>query len=297
MKDIMVGIIGLDTSHSIEFTRRLQAPDCPADQKVKGMKAVKCLRFPSPFQTEPDQDKRQQQMEQWGVKVTRDFKEAADGVDTLMLEINDPSPHLEYFKKAAGLGKPVFLDKPPADTMENAKEIFSIAAGSKVRVFSASSLRFAPQVLEISREFSRPKICMAVGPLGQAPAGSSVVWYGVHAVEMLERVMGTGAEKVFARKDGCGAIACVEYKGGRRGIIQLNEGVYHYGIYCHDEKGMKFLAVDTSFIYTDLLKEIIKFFSGGEPPARPEDSLEVQAILNAIDASITSGKEQILTAD
>lgn len=29
-----------------------------------------------------------------------------------MMEINDPSLHLEYFKKCADLGKPIFLDKP-----------------------------------------------------------------------------------------------------------------------------------------------------------------------------------------
>ena len=39
------GNIGLDTSHSVEFPRRMQAPDCPEKNKVEGLKAVTCLRF------------------------------------------------------------------------------------------------------------------------------------------------------------------------------------------------------------------------------------------------------------
>jgi hypothetical protein len=135
---------------------------------------------------------------------------------------------------------------------------------------------------------------MAIGPIGKALAGSSVVWYGVHTVEMLERVTGTGARKVFAWKDTTGIVAVIEYADGRRGIVQLNEGFYSYGVFAQDEKGMNFRPVDASMIYADLLKEIIKFFAGGEPPVRPQDSLEVQAILNAIDASVASGKAQVL---
>ena len=39
-KEIKVAIIGLDTSHSVEFPRRMQAPDCPEKNKVEGLKAV-----------------------------------------------------------------------------------------------------------------------------------------------------------------------------------------------------------------------------------------------------------------
>lgn len=295
MSDIKVGIIGLDTSHSIEYARRMQAPDCAPDQKVAGMKAINCFRFPSPFQTEPDQDNRQKQLEQWGVKVTKNLEEALEGIDAIMLEMNDPAPHLEYFKKIAGCKLPVFLDKPPADTLVNAKEIFRLAGEKKIRMFTASSLRFAAQVVKISEEFPKPKMAMSVGPLGKAPAGSSVVWYGVHAVEMLEKIMGTGAEKVFARADSCGVTAIVDYKGGRRGILQLNDGLYNYGIYAHGEKGTQFYTVDASFIYTNLLKEICGFFKGADAPVRPEESLEIQAILNAIDSSLSSSKEILTT--
>lgn len=68
--EIKIAIVGLDTSHSIEFTKRLQAPDCPAEMRVPNMKVVSCLRFETPFQNKEGLDARQAQLESWGVKVT-----------------------------------------------------------------------------------------------------------------------------------------------------------------------------------------------------------------------------------
>jgi len=80
--DIKVGSIGLDTSHSIEFTRRLQAPECPSDQRVAGVRVAACLGFATPFQDEAGLDARQKQIEGWGVQVTCDFDEAVGGCGT-----------------------------------------------------------------------------------------------------------------------------------------------------------------------------------------------------------------------
>ncbi|MFH1903705.1 MAG: Gfo/Idh/MocA family oxidoreductase [Candidatus Omnitrophota bacterium] len=294
MEEIRAGIIGLDTSHTIEFTRRLQAPDCPPDQRVEGMNVISCLRFPSPFQSEPDQDKRQEQLEQWGVKVSGKLEEVLNGTDVFLLEINDPSLHLDYFKKVMDAGKPIFLDKPPADTLKNAQDIFRLAREKNLKLFSASSLRFAPQVIQLPREIPQPKIGGALGPLGKAPAGSSIVWYGIHTVEMIQAVMGTGAKKVFGRRDPMGISGIIEYGDGRRATIQLNEGIWHYAVLGLNDKVIKFLPVDASRLYTDLLKKIVEFFRGGEPPVSFEESLEVQAILEAIEKSVNTGREQSL---
>ena len=61
--DIRVGIIGLDTSHAIEFPRRMQAPGPLRPSRVAGLRAVTCLRFATPFQNEEQLDGRQAQLE------------------------------------------------------------------------------------------------------------------------------------------------------------------------------------------------------------------------------------------
>ena len=63
MKKIKTAIIGLDTSHSIQFTMRTQAPECEKDQKVEGLEIISCMRFETPFQDKKGLDERTAQLE------------------------------------------------------------------------------------------------------------------------------------------------------------------------------------------------------------------------------------------
>ncbi len=292
--DLKVSIIGLDTSHTIEFTKRLQAPDCPADQHVSGMRVVNCLRFPTPFQSEAGMDKRQNQLESWGVKVVTDFDEAVAGCDVIMIEINDPAYHLEYFKKCAQLGKSIFLDKPLADTTENGAVICKLAEEKGIKLFSSSPLRFSAELAKASETIPNTQFASIYGAIGDAPAGSSIVWYGVHAFEMLQAVMGRGATGVFVRNDAAGAIAIVEYGDGRRGVVELTTEMYFYGGCLRDaEKGVTF-EVDFGAVYTSELKEIVEFFKSGKSPVGIADTMEVMALLCAADRSSKSGRLETL---
>ena len=291
-KEVKVAIIGLDTSHSIEFPRRMQAPDCADYVKVEGMRAVSCLRFPTPFCDERALDEGQKKLEGWGIEVTTVFEEAVADCDAIMLEINDPAPHLEYFKKCADLGKPIFLDKPLADTIENGRAICDLAKRKGLRVFSASSLRFVKALGECCDRMPNPMFAAMYGPVGPAPTGSSIVWYGVHAFEMLQRAMGRGATGVFARKDKAGVVAVVDYEDDRRGIVELTEKGHSFGGCLRNSDTALPYVVDMRYAYSEQLREVARFFHGDEPPLSLEDTLEVMAMLDAAERSSQSGKTE-----
>lgn len=287
---IKIGVVGLDTSHSIEFVRRMQAPDCPADQKVAGLRATACLRFETPFQNRDGLDARQKTLEGWGVKVTESFEEAVADCDAIMMTINDAAFHLDYFRRCADLGKPIFLDKPMADTVAAGRMIFDLAAAKGLKVMSCSSLRYVTSLLEACRTIPQPAQASTFGPLGKAPAGSSIVWYGVHAFEMLERAMGRGAASVTVVRDQMGVVCVVAYKDGRRGVVELAEGNYSYGGTLRGEgKAVAFVA-DMSRAYTLQLIEIETFFRTGQMSLGLDDTLEVMALLDAAQQSLTRGK-------
>jgi hypothetical protein len=285
-------LIGLDTSHTIEFAKRMAAPDCPADQKVTGLKPTTCLRFGTPFQSEDGLNQRQKTLEGWGIKVTADFDEAVAGCDALMLEINDAAYHVEYFTRCAALGKPLFLDKPLADTIANGKKIADLARAKGVKVFSSSSLRFVPQFTGACAKMAKPLFANMHGPLGQAPAGSSIVWYGVHTFEMLERAMGRGAKRVFVKKDGAGIAAIVEYPENRRGVVELLDGAWVWGGSLRDKEKAVPFVVDMGRAYSDLLVEVCRFFQTGTAPVAMEDTVEVMALLDAAQRSSDSGRDE-----
>lgn len=288
---IKIAIIGLDTSHSIQFPQRMQAPDCPTNQRVPGLEAVSCLRFETPYQDKQGLDERQKQLEKWGVKVTENFDEAIEGCNAIMLEINDGSFHLEYFKKVAALGKPVFLDKPLAMTLADGRAIIDLAKKHNTRVWSGSSIPFCPPLAKTMQDAGEIKRAHVFGALGDAPAGDSLVWYGVHTFETLQRIMGRGAAKVRAIETDSSIVATVEFKDGREGLVESTRKVWAYGgtvwgTVNEQIKAMPFV-LDSKRAYHNILRLVKAFFQGGQPPVDMETTFEGLATMCAARESIT----------
>lgn len=294
MKPLKIALIGLDTSHSIEFPRRMQAPDCKPELKVAGLEAVSCLSFMTPFTDAGILQKRREQLEQWGVRVTEDFAEAVTDCDAIMIEINDPALHLDYFTRCVSLRKPIFLDKPLADTYENGKKIVTLAEKHKIPVMSASSLRFSADLIRSCQVAPNPDQAIFFGPLGIPAAGEGIIWYGVHCFEMLQRAMGHGAMRVDARRDTSGVVTIVEYPERRRGIVALTEGAYTYGGTLRQKDQVHSFVVDSAMIYTEELRLIHDFFRYGTAPLTLQDSLAVMQLLDAAVTSSRSGEPVML---
>jgi predicted dehydrogenase len=289
---LRIAIIGLDSSHAVEYPRRMQAPDCAEALRVPGLRAVSCLRFPSPFQPESGQDTRQAQLVAWGVRVASDVADAAKDADAIMLIINDPALHQTWFNQVAVQGKPVFVDKPLAHSARAGSEMIALAAQHGIRMCSSSPLRSDAALARACVAVPRPTQASVYGPLGRAPAGSSVIWYGVHAVEMLNRAMGLGAVAVTARRDGSGATVLVDYVDGRRGVVELTDAVGIYGGTLRNATTAAPFAAESGAFYTAQLHEISRFFRGGAPTASTDDALEVMSILDAAQRSIDGGRTE-----
>ncbi len=292
---IKTAIIGLDTSHAVELPKLAQDPTVPPQNQVHGLQITRCMRFETPFQKKDGLDKRQAYLESIGVEVTEDFDHTVEGADFLMLEINDPARHLEFFSKCAELGKPVFLDKPVADTIGNAAKIYQIAREKNVRFFSASSLRFDVDFQELlAKTVCPPDTAHVWGPIGPAAAGSSIVWYGVHTFEMLQAVMGRGAIAVTSVPDRNGVLCHVAYADGRRGLVEMTNGCYKYGALARKFTGETEVCVTTGRIpaYKMLMDQIVGFITNGTQPVALEDIFEVMVMLDAAELSLQTGNTQ-----
>ena len=184
--------------------------------------------------------------------------------------------------------------KMQAFAIRNAKEILRIAKENNVRFFTASSLRFDVDFVEGVAKGVRPESAVIWGPVGRAPAGSSIVWYGVHTFEMLQRVMGRGAVSVCVSSDRKGYVCHVVYSDGRRGVVELTYGSYRYGGVIRDDRG-KEVMFQVSYrvpFYQMLIIEIIKFFKGESQIIDLEDSFEIMAMLSAADRSAATGRPE-----
>ena len=90
-----VGIIGLDTSHSIAFTKTLNAPN--AGDKYSNYKVVAAYPKGS-LDIKSSVDRIEGyigQVKEMGVEITNSIDELINKVDVVLLETNDGRRHLE----------------------------------------------------------------------------------------------------------------------------------------------------------------------------------------------------------
>jgi len=278
-----VGIIGLDTSHSVAFTKSL----LKGDAAFKGYKVVAAypqgsLDIISSTERIPGYTEEVKKM---GVEIVNSISELLEKVDVVLLETNDGRRHLEQALQVFKSGKRIFIDKPIAASLKDAKEIFIAAEKYNVPVFSASSLRFAKGMSEIKNgSLGKVQGADTYSPLKFEKTHPDLYWYGIHGVEMLFTVMGIGCESV-QRIIGVEQEVCIaKWKDGRIGTFRgIKNGKQDYGGTAFGEKGISTLGPYNG--YDPLLIEIINFYETGISPVDKNETLEICAFIEAADLS------------
>jgi len=135
---VRIGIIGLDTSHSIEFTKIINNPESPdpAIQKYEVVAAYPygTLTIPSATDRIPSYI---EEIQKYGVKITGSIDELLGSVDCVFLETNDGNLHLEQAVQVFKSGKKIYIDKPLGATLGQAIAIYEMAERYGVTFFSS----------------------------------------------------------------------------------------------------------------------------------------------------------------
>jgi hypothetical protein len=285
--DLRIGIIGCDTSHVVAFTETLN--NAEAKGYLPGGKVVAAYKggsadIPSSISRVEEYSKTLR--EKHGVKFYDRIEEMCQDVDAVLLESVDGRPHLEQVKPVLQARKPVFIDKPMAASRSDVSEIFRLAKEKKVPVFSSSALRFARNTQAVRNGLiGKVSYAETYGPCELEPHHPDLFWYGVHWVESLFTIMGTGCETVQRQTTPDGKIEVVgTWSGGRKGVFR--EGKDFHGV----AKGEKGETAAGSFDgYEPLVAAIMKFFQAGVAPVQPEETIEIFAFMEAADESKNKG--------
>jgi predicted dehydrogenase len=280
-----VGIIGLDTSHSVEYTKVLNATDAPPEfggYKIVAAYPQGSLDIESSTSRIPGYIA---EVKKRGVEIVESIPVLMEKVDVVLLETNDGRRHLEQAIPVLKAGKTMFIDKPISASLADAIVIFDLAKHYKVPVFSSSSLRF----MASAQEVANGKIGKVLGADAYSPCAiekthPDFFWYGIHGVELLYTVMGTGCKSLVRVHTEGTDVAVGTWEDGRIGTFRgTRTGKHLYGGTAYGEKGNSVLGPLVG--YNPLLDEIIKFFQTGQVPVKPEDTLEICAFMEAADES------------
>lgn len=276
-----IGIIGLDTSHSQVFTRLIN------EGSWNGFKVVAAYPegskdIPSALKLRPGVTVGVQKL---GVNLVDSIDALLREVDYVLLETNDGRPHLSQVLPVLKARKPVFIDKPIAATLADAKAIFKAAAEYQTPVFSSSALRFDAGVQQVVKG----KIGKVLGADVYTPAEIDknhldMAWYGIHGVEMLFTVMGSGCKSVSRVHEADTDLITGIWDDGRIGTVRgIRKGAASIAGTAFGEKGIAPLGPFSS--YQPLIEKIIQFFKTGKPPVSPEQTLELFTFMQAADLS------------
>lgn len=290
--DLRVGIIGLDTSHVIEFTKLLNDPDNP--NHVKGARVVAAYPGGSPdLKASASRIGRftGELVKQYKITICEDIPALCRMVDVVLLESVDGRKHLAQAEPVFRAHKRVFIDKPLAASLADAAEIQRLGRETSTPWFSASSVRFTREFASLAGDerFGGILGAASFGPAHLEPTNPGLLWYGIHAVEALYTAMGVGCESVTCTStDGYDLVTGV-WKDGRIGTVRgIRKGKQDFGVLVFGSKSIQYapLVDDT---YVPLVREIVRFFQTGEPPVSNRETLETIAFMDAAEQSRRRG--------
>jgi hypothetical protein len=284
-----IGLIGLDTGHCVAFTRSLNDP--MAGEKFGGYKVVAAL----PDGTDLIEDWKNripeftEEVKGLGAEIVHSIPELLDRVDVVIITCIDGNKHLEQALPVLKAGKRLFIDKPFAASLSDAYAIVEAAKQYQVPMFSASSLRYINGADEIaSGSIGKVFGVEAFSPAHIEEHHPDLFWYGVHGVEILFTLMGTGCKSVRrVYTEGTDMVVGVwddDRIGTYRGI---RKGTGGYGALVFGEKSNMYL--DKYEGYNPLLVKITEFFTTGIEPVSPNDTLEIFAFMQAAEESKKAG--------
>ncbi|MBR4995988.1 MAG: Gfo/Idh/MocA family oxidoreductase [Alistipes sp.] len=295
-QDVMrIGIIGLDTSHSTAFTELINSGEdpCAAGFKIVAAYPYGSKTIESSYKRIPEYTET---VKKYGVEIVESIAELLDKVDCVLLETNDGREHLEQAIEVFKAGKICFIDKPVGATLGETIAIYDLAEKYNVPIFSASSLRYSP----INQQLRNGELGEVIGadcysPHSIEPTHPDFGFYGIHGVETLYTILGTGCTAVNRISTEQGDVVTGEWADGRIGTFRaFVKGPHIYGGTAYTTS--KAITAGGYVGYKVLLEQILQFFKSGKSPISKEETIEIFAFMRASNLSKERGGK-VVTLD
>ena len=297
-KPLRAGMIGLDTSHVPAFTKLFNNAK-PGDA-VAGIKIV--AGYPGGTDLHDSKTRVERftnDIKGMGVEIVDSIPKLLERVDVVLLESVDGRIHLEEALPVIRAGKPLWIDKPVAGSLADAIVIYETAKKHNVPVFSSSSLRFGAGIQKLLKNDEVGDILGATtwGSCSYSDGTPDLFFYGIHGVEPLFTLMGTGCDTVARVQSPTADYVTGVWKGGRVGTYHgIRRGKAEPGAIVFGSKAIM-PSERRGGGYEPLCVEIARFFKTGKSPVSAEETIEIFTFMEAADESKRHGGAPVKLAD
>ena len=200
-------------------------------------------------------------------------------VDAVIISTDDGDDHIRRVRPFIETGLPVFVDKPMATNIADLRQFVQWHQAGSI-ILSTSGMRYAPE-MRLNEEQQA-----LVGDMRWITSFTCKTWerYGIHALEAVEPLLGTGFLTVQAHSDAGGDVMHLTHRSGVRVTLgALHDAYGSFGaVHLYGTKGQLPLRLaDTYSAFRGQLVAFIEMLRTGARPLPFEETVELMAVIIA----------------
>ena len=281
-----IAILGCENSHASNFLDFIYNTDKYRDVEVVGV-----------YSNEPDTAKALN--EKFGVKVLENYTDAIGQIDGLVITARHGDLHYEYAKPYLESGIPMFIDKPLTIKESDAVEFMNELKARGIKVSGGSSLKHDIGVKTLKSERENLVDGETLGGFVRAPLNADNIYggfyfYAPHLVEVVSEIFGRYPVSVKAERQGKVTNVKFNYENYTANGVFVDDNYVYYACRMADKsvKGMNLESTKENNWFESEFDEFYSLLGGAESPVSYEDLFSSVFVMNAIDRSLASGKEE-----
>lgn len=224
-------------------------------------------------------------IDQWcaemGIARAKSIEQVIEQCDCLIvLSPDNPERHEDLSRLPLMSGKPVYVDKPFADSLAAGRRMVELAKEHGTPLMSSSALRFDSTVGETLETVGDQRVKF-VTTRGPGEFGT----YSIHQIEPLVAFMGTGAKRVMQCGNEASKLMVIDYGDDRRGVVNLIPNHPFAFSVSFGDAGMTMVNQMQDF-FARFIDAMLEFFRTGESSVPIEQTLEITALIEAGNAAL-----------
>ena len=279
-----IAILGCENSHANAFLKLINEKTEFSDIKVVGVYS-------------DEREAAEKLREKFGVQVLDDYTEAVGKIDGLVITARHGDNHYKYAKPYIDSGIPMFIDKPITISEDEAIEFMRQLKDKSIPISGGSSLKQDVFVRQIKQDAQNKVGGDTVGGYVRAPLHSDSVYggfyfYAQHLVEMICEIFGRYPLSVTARQNGKEVHVLFHYENYDCVGLFCNKSNLYYASRMSEFDAKGFLIPITNDWFYEEFKEFCGILFGNGESADYNEFISPVFIMNAIERSLKSGKEE-----
>ncbi|NLF32717.1 MAG: Gfo/Idh/MocA family oxidoreductase [Planctomycetes bacterium] len=277
-----IGIIGAENSHTIVVAKLLNV-----DRAVRGATVTHVWGETRAFAEKAAEEGKIP-------TIVEDPREMLGKVDGIMVDHRDGKYHIPAVKPFVKAGVPVFVDKPMACSLAEARRFLKFRSECKVPVTTMSSIVLQPWAVELKKKLrgiGRVRALHLHGPGDYKSQYGGIWFYGIHQVELMTELVGIGATHAQMIVNGEDSAAVVTYPEGLTVTMNfLVKAPYGFSVAATGHEG----SFESAATYDPsgaeaVVRTFTKMFRTGTEPFSDERMLAPLAVLEAMEKSLQKG--------